>query len=279
MDIMTRITGKYVEKYLNTPVETVNKPAAAGVAAFNYLINARPDGYTVGVFGVSMFVNDVLGRSTYLMDNVHVVARVADAGNVLGVKPNSPWKTYQDFVQYAKKNPGVKMGALGPGSVAHMRMQNINHETNLGLTFVPYKGDAEVIPALLGDHIPIGLFSTSGIMPLVAAGKVRLLFSFEKPAEIGIDPSIDDFASIYGKTLTDINNSGSLVVRANTPPHIIQTLERTIEKISKDPSYVSELKKNYISVNFSDGKKFREQIYPKEIARIKAVAQSSELIK
>jgi len=279
MDIMNRVTAKYVEKYLKVSVVPVNKPGAGGVIAFNYLVNSRPNGYTAGNFGVSMFINHILGQATYPLEDVHVVARIADAGNVLGVSADSPWKTFQEFMQYAKKNPGVKIGSLGPGTVAFLRVENINSHAKLGLIVVPYKGDGEAIPALLGKHIPIGLFSTSGVMPQVAAGKVRVIFSYETPAEMGIDPSIPDFASVFGNSLTDINNSDSLVVHAKTPIEIIRVLERTIEKISKDPGYVSELKKNYIRVNFSDGNTFREKISPKEIARIKEIAQSTGLIK
>jgi tripartite-type tricarboxylate transporter receptor subunit TctC len=279
MDIINRITARYVEKYLKVSAVPVNKPGAGGVAAFNYLVNARPNGYTVANFGTSMLINHILGQATYPLEDVHVVARIADAGNVLGVSADAPWKTFQDFMQYAKKNPGVKVACLAPGSVAFLRLENINNYAKLGLIAVPYKGDGEAIPAVLGKHVPIGVFSTSGVMPQVAAGKIRAIFSYEKPSAMGIDPSISDFASVFGDNLTDITMFNSLVVHAKTPIEIIQILERTIEKIAKDPGYINELKKNYLMVNYVDGKTYREKQEPKIIAQIKAVAQSAGLLK
>lgn len=268
-DILNRILARYLEKQLGSTVVPVNKPGGGGVVAITTTATARPDGYTILNTG-DYIIPVVTGQAGYAIEDLRVAAQVGLNGAVLIVPADSPWKTFQDFMDYAKKNPGVKFANPGATSMATMRTENLSRQANLKLISLPVP---EVASAVLGKTAPIGLTAAAAAKGLAEAGKTRILFSFDPAKDFGLDPSIPDFAKVFGKDAPDIPIAVYLAVPAKTPPEIVQTLEAAIEKISKDPNYVNELAKNYFKASFAPGKVVMDQI-PKKTSIIKAILQT-----
>jgi tripartite-type tricarboxylate transporter receptor subunit TctC len=269
-DILNRILASYLEKQLGSTVVPVNKPGGGGVVAITTTATARPDGYTV--INTGDYIIPVLtGQAGYAIEDLRVVAQVGLNGAVLIVTADSPWKTFQDFMDYAKKNPGVKYANPGATSMATMRTENLSKQANLKLISLPVP---EVASAVLGKHAVIGLTAAAAAKSLAEAGKTRILFSFDPAKDFGLDPSIPDFAKVFGKDVPDIPIAVYLAVPAKTPPEIVQTLEAAMEKVSRDPNFVNELAKNYFKASFAPGKTVMDQI-PKKVSLIKAILQSA----
>jgi tripartite-type tricarboxylate transporter receptor subunit TctC len=269
-DILNRILARYLEKELGVTVVPINKIGGGGVVAITTTATARPDGYTV--LNTGDYIIPVLtSQAGYAIEDLRVAAQVGLNGAVLIVTADSPWKTFQDFMDYAKKNPGVKYANPGATSMATMRTENLSKQANLKLISLPVP---EVASTVLGKHAPIGLTAAAAAKGLAEAGKTRILFSFDPAKDFGLDPSIPDFAKVFGKDVPDIPIAVYLAVPAKTPPEIVQTLEAAMEKISKDPNYVNELAKNYFKATFAPGKTVMDQI-PKKVSLIKAILQSA----
>ena len=115
------------------------------------------------------------------------------------------------------------------------------------MTPVPLKGDAEIIPALLGNHVQIGSLSAVAARAQAEGGKLRILLSFDPAKEFGLDPTIPDFASVFGKDMPDIEVALYLSAPAKTPNEIIQVLENTMEKVSKRSGVSDRCKKDFES--------------------------------
>jgi tripartite-type tricarboxylate transporter receptor subunit TctC len=259
-DILNRILASYLEKQLGVTVMPINKTGGGGVVAITTTANARPDGYTV--INTGDYIIPVLtGQAGYAIEDLRVVAQVGLNGAVLIVTADSPWKTFQDFLDYARKNPGVKYANPGPTSMATMRTENLSKQANLKLISLPVP---EVASAVLGKHAVIGLTAAAAAKSLAEAGKTRILFSFDPAKDFGLDPSIPDFAKVFGKDVPDIPIAVYLAVPAKTPPEIVQTLEEAMEKVSRNPEFVNELAKNYFRASFAPGKMVMDQI-PKKI--------------
>ncbi len=273
-DLFNRILSKSMEKFLKVPVVTVNKPGGGGAIGFSALANGKPDGYTIGVGTAENMIVPTLteGKPPYSLEDLHVLGQIATIYNVLVVAPDAPWKTWQEFVNYARKNPGVKYGCPGIRSTFYMRLETLNKNANLGLTGVPFDGRAEITAAVLGKHIPVGLFDLASARELQAAGKIRILFLFESPESAGIDPKTPCMATAMDRSVAekDIDISQIMLVHSKTPEDIKQVLKRTLEKTARDPEFLADLKKMEVMVNYVDGEILMQKKLPARLDQVRA---------
>jgi tripartite-type tricarboxylate transporter receptor subunit TctC len=252
-EMTVRTWGKYMEKILGVPVVNLAKPGGGGVIGMTYVVNARPDGYTT--LNAGDIIPPILdGTATFKMEDLRIVAQVTQNGQVMCVAADAPWKTWQEFVDYAKKNPGVKYGHQPLGTVAYFRVENLNKQLGLKMIGLPGQGDAETISRLLGKHIVVGTLGTASAKPQIDAGKLRPLLSFEPAKDFGLAPSVPDLLGVYGKDFPDIEVSVYLFAPAKTPEHIVQTLEKTFEQMSKNPEFMADCAKINQKASFVPGK-------------------------
>ncbi len=273
-DLTMRLWSRYLEKYVGGTFVVDHKPGGGGVIGYTYVANARPDGYTLGNFP-DYFTPVLNGTATYKMEDLRVVAQMVINGCVLAVSVDAPWKTFQEFADYARKNPGVKWAHQGVGTMIYFRTENLNRQAGLRLIGVPLKGDAEIIPAILGKHVTVGSLSAASAKAQAEAGKIRILFSFDPPKGFGLDPSIADMASAFPK-IQDVDVPVYLVAPGKTPKEITDVLEAGLEKASKDPEFVKETEKINQMVSFLPGRVVMEQKIPKKMAIIKGLLEETE---
>jgi tripartite-type tricarboxylate transporter receptor subunit TctC len=265
-EITVRTWAKYMERALGQPVVNLSKPGGGGVIGITYVANARPDGYTTLNSG-DIIPPILAGTATYKMEDLRIIAQVVTNGNVMCVAADAPWKTWQEFVDYAKKNPGVKYGHPGLGIMAYFRAENLNR--HLGLISLPSAGDAESVARLLEKHIPIATLGTATAKPQIEAGKLRALLSLDPSKDFGLPASVPDLMSVYGKDFPDIEVSVYLMAPAKTPENIIQTLEKTFETMSKNPEFIADCAKINQKSSFVPGKIAMEKAKKKmEIMKI-----------
>lgn len=251
-DLDARLWSKYLEKYLGGTFVVDHKPGGGGVIGITAVANAKPDGYTLGN-GSDYFTPVLNGTATYKMEDLRIIAQLLLNGCALAVNANAPWKTWQEFVDYAKKNPGVKWGHQGTGTMVYFRTENLNRQAGLKLTPVPLKGDAEIISGLLGNHVAIGSLSTTSAKAQADAGKLRILFHFDDPKPFGLNPSIPSMKSFYPK-FTDLEVGVYYYTSSKVPENIISALEGALEKMSKEPEYLKEVEKLNQVADFVPGK-------------------------
>lgn len=277
-EMWVRTVAKYMEKLLGQPIVNLSKPGAGNLLAFTYAANARPDGYTLLNQG-DYFMPILNKTATYKLEDLRVIAQVSRNGNVLCVAANAPWKTWQEFVDYSKKNGNIKYGHPGMGSNVYFRTENLNRQTGLRMVGLPMQGDAEILSGLLGNHIALGALSVASARPLLEAGKLRALFSFDPPKDFGLNPSIPDFASVYGNSFPDIKVRVYLIAPAKTPEAIIKKLEKAIETICKDPGFVADIAKMNQKVEFVPGKTIIENHIPVAMKLVKEILASQSAAK
>ena len=269
-EMTVRTWAKYMEKELGVPWVLLPKPGGGNVIGYTYAANARPDGYTL--LNSGDFIGPILdGTATYKLEDLWVIAQVTLNGAVIAVNADAPWKTFQEFMDYARKNPGVKWGHQGVGTMVYFRMENLNRQANLKLTAVPLKGDPEIITNLIGNHIQVGTLAAGTARPQAEGGKLRILFSFDSPKEFGLDPKIPDFAAVFGNKFPDIQIPVYLVAPSKTPKDIIQILENGLAKISKIPEFQEDVRKINTMPSFVPGKKINEELIPQKMKLMKDI--------
>jgi len=273
-DFINRTLARALEKYLGVTVVPGNKLGGGGIVLASLLANSRPDGYTLGTLSDSVIVATLTGQGSYSMEDLRIVGVVASYDNAWITPVDSPWKTIHEFVDYARKNPGVKYGHPGVGSVTNIYTENINRNAKLNMIGVPFKGDPEIIAAVLGKHVPIGSFGYSGCKTQTDGGKARMLLCFN-----GLDPGIPSISTVFGKSVPTFDLIFFLAVPGKTPNDIVQVLEEAIEKVSKDPEYIDTLRKNNVWPVFVDGKTCTQKTIPEKIAILKSVMKPLGLMK
>ncbi len=175
MDIQVRALAPRLSKELGQPVIIVNKPGAGAVLAINYVANSKPDGYTIMNAGL---VGNVTGPYMFEVhwhpeDFTYIMSH-SSYNLAFLVKKDAPWKTFQEWIDYAKKNPGFKYGTWGVMTPLHVLMEWIGKELGLKLVHIPYAGGLTGLTALMGGHIEI-CTSAGTHIPLVKGGKLRTL--------------------------------------------------------------------------------------------------------
>jgi tripartite-type tricarboxylate transporter receptor subunit TctC len=179
-DIALRALASATEKHLGQPIVIENRPGAGGsLGPGNMAATAKPDGYTVAQFPISIFRMPYIQKTTFdpSKDFTYVIHLTGYTFGVV-VRADAPWKTFGDLLDYAKANPGkLNYGTPGAGTSLHITMEQIAKQKGIKWTQVPFKGGADNMNALLGGHIDATADST-GWGELVNAGKFRLLVTW-----------------------------------------------------------------------------------------------------
>ena len=279
VDLQTRILANRFQKEFGIPVVTVNKPGGGGSLAAGILANSSPDGYTLALMAeTSIMMPILLKEGTFKLEDFRPIGQVNRGFPVVVVvRPDSPWKTFKEFVDYAKRNPGVRCGHPPVTTTAALKMSYLNKFANLGLVGLPFKTDPEIFSAIMGKHIPIAVSGIGGLPGLVEAGKLRVLFSFHPAADIDLDPTIPDFESFFGKKPFDF--AVHLWAPAKTPTETVQTLKKTLEKIVKSPEFEADMKKIQYKPYFIDGDILMKKVLPDSYEKLKEILKETGLMK
>jgi tripartite-type tricarboxylate transporter receptor subunit TctC len=166
----------HFEKAIGGSIQIVNKPGGGGTIGWNFLANAAPDGYTVGVTNQSFILTQYTTRTGVSFKKVDPVIMVIDMPAALAVKTDAPWKNFKEYVSHAKANPGkVQMGNSGMGANYHVSALGIEMVTGVRFTHVPFKGAGPSMTALLGGHVDSAVSELPTLLPYVEGKKFRLL--------------------------------------------------------------------------------------------------------
>jgi len=203
MDVSARILATELEKILGTTVVVVNKPGAATVLGTETAVRAKKDGYTILITGSSsMTFAPITNPESVHYDpgkDLEFLSLFYYFPNTITVRADSPWKTFPEFVDYAKKNPGkIRVSTTGVASGPHFVVEMIQAITGAQFTHVPFKGGESVVTALLGGHVEATCDNVQKLKPHVDAGKLRFLLITRKLADLPNVPTITEFGYKQG---------------------------------------------------------------------------------
>jgi tripartite-type tricarboxylate transporter receptor subunit TctC len=177
-DTQLRVLAELASRKLGQPVLVENKAGATGTLGALMMAQERSgDGYLIGQMPISVFRLPAMSRRPTFDPMADFSWILHLTGYTFGVvvRADQPWKTWQEFVGYAKANPGkVTYGTPGVGSSLHITMERIGEMLGIEWLHVPFKGGADNIQAVLSGATTVNTDST-GWAPLVDDGKLRLL--------------------------------------------------------------------------------------------------------
>jgi tripartite-type tricarboxylate transporter receptor subunit TctC len=283
VDLLTRILGKHMEKELGVQIIPINKPGGGGSLGAGILTSSPPDGYSLSVMVASSIAMPVLLKEVnYHTEDFRAIGQVAGPPPVFFIAlPDSPWKTFRDFFDYAKKNPGVKCGHPPVTTVNALKFVFINKYANLKLIGVPFKTDPDVLVAILGKHVPVATISAVAIKGPVEAGKLKVLFSFNPTSDVAnlkMEPPPPDFENFFGKK-PPYDFGFHLWCNSKTPNETVEILRKALVKVVNSPEYDNDLRKIGYTAHYADGDAFMKKELPEIEKLLKESLTEMNLIK
>ncbi len=171
-DVVARLQSDISMREYKQPMVVLNKPGAGGGVAWSQLNNYPADGSTiVGVNIPHIVLQPLQEGAQFKTEDINAVYYYHFTPDALMVSAASPIKTYQDFVEAAKKNPG-KMSLAGSGqySANHMAAERLNKLAEIKVQYVPFKGTGDLISSLIGMHVD----GAMGYLPLAIQQKEKV---------------------------------------------------------------------------------------------------------
>lgn len=236
-DTVGRPVAEAMARALGQPMVVENKGGAGGGIGMAQVAKARADGYYVLMSLSSVVVlpeaDKVLKRNPlYTLDQLKPIARFTADPTALVVRADSPWKTYQDFINHVKSKPGqVTFGSSGNYGTMHVPMEQLKAATNTFMLHVPYTGAGPAVMALLGGQIDALSTGPSSVMQHVRAGKLRVLAHWGE-GRLAALPDVPSFKEL-GVPISYSQWSG-LFVPAGTPDAVVSKLRQAAKATAED---------------------------------------------
>ena len=256
-DLMGRALAKGTEGVLGQSIVAINRPGAGGGIMYTALKNSAADGYTVGWNSTSILTSTNIGNVPFKYTAFSQVCRIGFTGMPLVVRTDSPWKTFQEFIAYAKKNPGkIKIGNAGTGSGTHLTAVLMEKTTQVQVVHVPL-GAKRRVPSLLGGEVEAICVPLPEAAPQVKGGKFRILAMSTEER----DPTYKDVPTMKELGYPAVMELfRGISVPAGTPAAITAKLEAAFKQGAQDPDFVKLAKSKGFNVSFMGHAEFEKYI-------------------
>jgi len=242
-DLMSRVAAEMAQKQLGQPFVVVNKPGAGGSLAAAEVIASKPDGYKLLVTFNSFFGTTAKTQKAPFDPNDLVpIGNMFQFKLGMFVKNDSPWKTFNDLLEYGKKNPGkLRWNHTGRGTTEHMSALLIFRKAGIEGIDIPSRGGgAEKLAQLLGGHVDASCGTYGTNKDQVTAGKIRYLIFFNDRRFK--DPSNVPSATELGfPEATKFSVLVGLYAHKDTPENVKKTLIEVFKKIFQDPEFEKKI--------------------------------------
>ncbi len=260
VDLQVRAMAPTLSRILGQQIVVENREGGGAVIGTTAVRNAAPDGYTLLYTGTSALavVPQMRKNVGYALDDFAAIGNITATPLVVAVRGDTPYRTVQELVAYAKANPTkINMGTAGPGTSTHMAGEAFQIVAGITFTHVPFKGVGAATQGILGGSSDI-VFGLPGVMaPHVPSGKLRILASMGRTrSEFFPDqPTLIE----AGYEVTEITRFGFFAPRP-TPAAVQQKLVDAVAQASREPEFLALMKKGSTTVSYLSPADFRAAV-------------------
>ena len=243
-DTAIRIIQPQFSANLGVPLVLVNKAGGGGALGMDAVAKAKPDGYTLAatVRSTVTILPATQPDITYKISDFAVVGSYVVDSQVILVKAGAPWKTLEDLIDHAKKNPGkLSYGSAGLGTNSFFTMELLKLTYGLDMTHVPFGGSGPVKNALLGGHVQVGAAALSPTLSVIRSGDVVALVT-GAAKRIPTIPNVPTMTE-KGQPDASLSTWAEIYAPAKTPKAIVGRLAQALEKTMKDPAVIAAIEK------------------------------------
>src|SRR5664279_3267627 len=242
VDTVTRIVADGMQKRLGQPVIVENRAGAAGNIGAEAVFTAVPDGYTLLAAQPSpLTINPLLYKQlAFDPTKFEPVAIMTSVANVLLVRADFPAKTAQEFIAFAKANPGkINYASQGIGTTSHLTAALFETVTGTKLVHVPYKGTAPALNDIISGQVDMIFMELASAIKLHQAGRARIL-AVATNKRIDTLPDVPTLAEAGVKNF-ESGTWNAIAAPPKTPPAIVAKLNAAINDVLKSPEAQAHL--------------------------------------
>lgn len=242
LDALARALAPLLKKRLEVGIGVVNRTGGNSVIGSNYVMGQPADGYTL--LGVT---NDILASMAAGVTKLKVddftwlVRALPDIEMFFVLADDKRFKTFDEYVAYAKAHPGeLTMAVGGEGGMEQIVASLVNNAAGVDVKYIPYDAFTERVAAFLGGHTDLLLEEPTDMKAYLDEGRIRALIQMveKRPSEFSDIPTAPE----KGINVT-MGLWRGVMVKAGTPPEIVDYLYAVIKDAMKDPAYLEFKKK------------------------------------
>jgi tripartite-type tricarboxylate transporter receptor subunit TctC len=257
VDTVTRLVAAKMQPVLGQPLPIENKSGVGGSLAADYVYHSAPDGYTLLASQPSPITTNQFLYSGLNYDPTKLtpIAILSIVDNVLLVRPDFPAKSVQEFIAYAKANPGkLNYASQGIGTTSHLTAALFEKVAGVQLVHVPYKGTAPALNDIIASHVDLMFTEIATSLPLVRAGKAKIL-AIAADQRIPAIPDVPTLAEAGVPGCVSVTWQG-MTAPPQTPDPVADKLNAAVNKAMKDPALLAR----YQQLNLRPGGGSRAQM-------------------
>ncbi|MBK6009393.1 tripartite tricarboxylate transporter substrate binding protein [Ramlibacter ginsenosidimutans] len=241
-DMTARAMSEVLASDLEAPVVVVNKPGAGGALGVHSVISAHKDGYVVLFTQNSpLTIRRVLDPATANYDPLKDLVPLAittRSPSVLVVRKDAPFRSFQEMVAYARRNPGrVRIGNAGPGSAGDLSVQVINSVAGTDLDSIPYKGAAPAVNDVIGGQVEGVILALGAVSAQIRSGTLRAIAISSEFPELPEVPTLTRLG--YRQDLLGVWFAWMLP--AGVPDNVVQELTAALHRATRNGEVASRL--------------------------------------
>jgi tripartite-type tricarboxylate transporter receptor subunit TctC len=236
VDTVTRIVANGLQQRLGQPVVVENRAGAGGNIGAEAVFTSDPDGYTLlAAQPAPLTVNPLLYKGmNFDPAKFEPVTIMTSIANVLLVRPDFPAKNAQEFIAYAKANPGkINYASQGIGTTSHLTAALFEKVTGAKLVHVPYKGTAPALNDIIASHVDFIFMELASAIKLHEGGKARILAvaTTKRIANLPDIPTLNE-AGLKG---FESGTWNAMAAPPKTPPAIVAKLSAAVNEVLRSP--------------------------------------------
>ena len=275
-DTIARLVAQRMNDQWGQPAIILNRPGGGSTIGTATVAKAPPDGHTLLVTTIAFAINASLQKTPY--DPIKDFAPITELTSIpimLVVHPSLPVKSVKELIEYSKAQPaGLDYASSGGGTSTHLAAEMFNTQTGAKLVHVPFKGNAEVLNALLGGHVKVHFALSASTLQHVRSGAVRVLAvtTEKRMAEMPDVPTIAEL----GYPKFEISSWQAMFAPAHTPKDIIAKINGETTKLLTTPEVRARIENEGANPVGSSPDQFDKRIR-NEVAKWEQVAKAAGL--
>lgn len=250
-DRIFRTALPYIKEALGVDVVIDYKAGGGGVVGSNYFMTVKPDGYTLLFYTQPhISLQERFTRVAFGNSKLAPVLGLSFRPDIITVREDSPFKSFQDLLDYAKANPGkLTIGNTGSFSINHLTYAQLVKDTQAKFIRVPFENGGKMNAALLGGQIDACISNMQWLA--VYPGKIRALATSaaERPT-----PDLPTFKEMGYPGMVDLAAIDVLCARSDVPEDILNVLREKLAPLSKNEQLKADFEKAQIDYGAFDWK-------------------------
>jgi tripartite-type tricarboxylate transporter receptor subunit TctC len=275
-DTVARLIAQRLSDRFGQPAIVSNRPGGGSSIGTSQAAKAMPDGHTLLVTTIAFAINASLQKQPYdAVKDFAAITEIASIPLMLVVHYSLPVTNVKEFIDYSKAQAaGLDYATSGPGTSTHLAAEMFKTMTGAKLVHVPFKGNAEVLNALIGGHVKVHFALTASTLQHVRSGALRVLaVTTEKRL-----PDLPDVPTIaeLGYPGYEISSWQAVFAPAGTPKDIVDRLNGEIVPMLGTPEVQARITREGAIPVGSSPEQWTER-FRNEVAKWAKVAKSAGL--